>query len=114
MECTGDSLPSSEEMAGALSRLILDVYAEGSKIGGSERGETDVEDLFFEWLAPYIEIADYYYGLEDTPVQDVETVFEIARTAFNSACLTAVPDNPPVIKYSTENIKIIYFSRREL
>ena len=113
-ECTGEELPPSEEIAGALSRLVADVYAEGHLIGGHERGEIDVEDLFFDWLTPYIKMADYYYSLEDTPIHDVETVFEIARTAFNSACLTAVPDNPPMIKYSTENIRIIFFSRREL
>lgn len=113
-ECTGDSLPSSEEIAVALSRLIESIYAEGSEIGGQERGETDVEDLFFEWLVPWIAIVEKFYDLDESTDRDVDTLFEIARTAFNRACLTAVPDNPPVIKYSAENIKIIFFSRREL
>ena len=114
MECTGDSLPSSEEIAVALSRMIERVYAEGSKTGGHERGVEEVEDLFFEWLEPWITIVEEHYDLDESPERDIDTVFEIARTAFNNACLSSVPDNPPVIKYSAENIKIIYFSRREL
>lgn len=113
-ECTGDSLPSSEEIAGALSRLIESVYAEGESKGGPERGAVEVEDLFFEWLVPWITIIERYYDLDESPDRDVETMFEIARTSFNKACLTTVLDNPPVIKYSAENIKIIFFSRREL
>lgn len=114
MECTGGGLPSSEEIAVSLSRMIEDVYTEGTLVGGPERGTEDVEDLFFEWLVPWITIVEQYYDLDESPEQDVETLFEIARTSFNLSCLRAVPDNPPVIKYSTENIKIIFFSRREL
>lgn len=113
-ECTGDSLPSSGEIAGALSRLIEDVYAEGAEVGGPERGVAEVEDLFFEWLVPWINIVEKHYDLDESTDQDVDSLFEIARTSFNLSCLRAVPDNPPVIKYSAENIKIIYFSRREL
>lgn len=113
-ECTGDSLPSSGEIAGALSRLIEDVYAEGEEVGGPERGVAEVEDLFFEWLVPWITIVEEHYDLDESTEQDVDSLFEIARTSFNLSCLRAVPDNPPVIKYSAENIKIIFFSRREL
>lgn len=112
-ECTGDSLPSGEEIAGALSLAIRDAYAEGSIIGGHERGTIEVEDLFFEWLDAWIEVVEKFYDLDESPDRDIETLFEIARTSFNLSCMKAVPDNPPVIKYSTENIKIILFSRRE-
>ena len=113
-ECTGDSLPSSEEIAGALSRQVERVYDRGSKLGGHVRGSEEVEDLFFEWLVPWITIVEEHYDLDESTDRDVDTLFEVARTAFNSACLSAVPDNPPVVKYSAENIKIIFFSRREL